>query len=84
MNEATTLATTTSVVTEQDKGRCAPAPGSDTSAAAWAEVGRMAMAKAQEAIERGHAGTAAGHRLNAEMAFGFELKLRQSNDQAHL
>ena len=28
MNEATTLTTTTSVVTEQDKGRCAPAPGS--------------------------------------------------------
>jgi hypothetical protein len=28
MNEGTKLTTTTSVVTEQDKGRCAPAPGS--------------------------------------------------------
>jgi hypothetical protein len=28
MNEANTLTTNTSVVTEQDKGRCAPAPGS--------------------------------------------------------
>jgi hypothetical protein len=30
MNEATTLTTTSDVVTEQDKGRCARAPGSAT------------------------------------------------------
>ena len=28
MNEATTLTTTSDIVTEQDKGRCAQAPGS--------------------------------------------------------
>lgn len=55
----------------------APPGSAAVSADAWAIIGRAAMEKAQDAVADGKLGTADGHRKNAEMAFGFELKLRQ-------
>jgi hypothetical protein len=63
---------------ERRSADCSPAPCSASSSAdEWGNVGRKALENAMAATREGRFGTAHDYRKTAEVAFAYELKLRQ-------